>query len=226
MRQLLDLIMGTPFTTRVVLKIKEMVRELDPAEKKFGRIWPRIDLIEGWLLNAEGKWLFKRALSLPDGANLVEIGSFKGRSTCCLAFGCRGTNKRVYAIDTFDGGPDLPRYDSFQEFCLNLKRCELSEYFEPVMGISWEFAKTWNKPIDFLFIDGSHIYEDVSADFASFLPHVVPGGIIAFHDVHENHPGVLKAWHETMRHQLADVGYCNTIGFGRKPEGKIPPSES
>jgi predicted O-methyltransferase YrrM len=215
--------MGTPFTTRVILKIKRTVREFNPAEREFGRIWPRIDPVEGWLFKAEGNWLFKRARSLPDGANLVEIGSFKGRSTCCLAFGCRGTKKRVFAVDTFDGGPDLQRHDSFREFCLNIKRCQLSEYVEPVRGISWEIAKTWNKPVHFLFIDGSHIYEDVMADFASFLPHVVPGGIIAFHDVHENHPGVLKAWHETFKPQLTGVGYCTTIGYGRKTKGKIAP---
>ena len=209
--------MGTPFTTRVILKIKRTVRELNPLEREFGKVWPLIGPIEGWLNDAETRWLFKRALSLPDNTNLVEIGSFKGRSTSCLAFGCRGTNKRVFAVDTFDGGPDLQRYDSFREFCLNIKRCQLSEYVEPVRGISWELAKTWNKPIHFLFIDGSHLYEDVLADFASFVPHVVPGGIIAFHDVHENHPGVLKAWHETFKHQLTNIGYCDSIGHGRKP---------
>jgi predicted O-methyltransferase YrrM len=179
---------------------------------------PLIAPTEGWLFDAEPKWLFERALSLPDGANLVEIGSFKGLSTSCLAFGCRATKKRVFAVDTFDGGPDLQRHDSFQEFCSNIERCQLSEYVEPVRGISWEIAKTWKKPVHFLFIDGSHIYEDVMADFASFFPHVVPGGIIAFHDVHENHPGVLKAWHETFKHQLSGTGYCDSIGYGRKPK--------
>jgi predicted O-methyltransferase YrrM len=212
--------MGTPFTTRVILKIKRTVRELSPAEKEFGQMWPRIDAIEGWLLNSEGKWLYRRALSMPDGANLVEIGSFKGRSTCCLAFACQGTNKRVFALDAFDGGPDLPPYDSFEEFQQNIKRLELSDYIEPVRGISWEIAKTWNKPIDFLFIDGSHIHEHVLADFTSFFPHVVPGGIISFHDVHEDHPGVLKAWHETCKPKLTHIGYCDTIGYGRKAEGK------
>jgi methyltransferase family protein len=208
--------MPTPFATRVILKIKRTVRELNPAEKEFARVWPSIGPIEGWLSDAETKWLFKRALSLPDGANLVEIGSFKGRSTSCLAFGCRGTRKRVFAVDTFDGGPDLQRYDSFQEFCENMKRCQLSEYVEPVRGISWEIAKTWDKPIHFLFIDGSHIYEDVLADFDSFFPHVVLGGMIACHDVHRNHPGVLKAWHGTFKPQLASTGYCGSIGYGRK----------
>jgi len=210
--------MGTPLTTRIVLKIRRTVREFDPAEKEFGRAWPHIGTIEGWLSFEEARWLFKRAVALPDDTNLVEIGSFKGLSTSCLAFGCRGSAKRVFALDTFDGGPDLQRYDSFGEFCLNIERCHLSEYVEPVRGISWEIARTWNKPIHFLFIDGSHVYEDVSADFASFFAHVAPGGLIAFHDVHRNHPGVLKAWHGTAKHQLTDVGYCDSIGYGRKPK--------
>ena len=210
--------MRMPLTTRVILKIKRTVRELNMAEREFVRAWPRISPIEGWLSDAEAKWLFKSAHSLRDGANLVEIGSFKGRSTCCLAFGCRGTEKRVFAIDSFDGGPDLEPHDSFQEFCWNIEGRQLSGYVEPVRGISWEVAKTWSKPIHFLFIDGSHIYEDVMADFASFFPHVVRGGIIAFHDVQENHPGVLKAWQETFKPKLEDVGHCDNIGYGKKPK--------
>jgi hypothetical protein len=209
--------MATPLTTRIILKIKRTVRELNPSEREFGRVWPRVSPIEGWLSDAEAKWLFKRALSLTDRANLVEIGSFKGRSTCCLAFGCRGTNKRVYAIDSFDGGPDLEPHDSFHEFCVNIEDRQLSEYVVPTRGISWEIAKIWKKPIQFLFIDGSHIYEDVMADFAAFFPHVSRGGMMAFHDVHENHPGVLKAWRETFKPQLTGVGYCDSIGYGRKP---------
>src|SRR5208282_5493160 len=95
--------MGTPFATRVVLKIRKTVRELDPAEREFGRAWPLINSVEGFLLEGQEKWLFKSARLLPDSANIVEIGSYKGRSTTCLAFGCRGTKKRVFAVDSFDG---------------------------------------------------------------------------------------------------------------------------
>jgi len=209
--------MGRPFSTRMILKIKRIVRELSPAEREFSRLWPRIDRIEGWLYLAEARWLFKTALSLPERANLVEIGSYKGRSTSCLGFACRGTKKRVFAVDTFDGGPDLQRYDSFEEFCANINCCQLSEYVEPVRGISWELAKTWNKPVHFLFIDGSHMYEDVMADFCSFFPHVVPGGIVAFHDVDQSFPDVLRAWNETFELRLTHIGHKATLGYGTKP---------
>jgi hypothetical protein len=87
------------------------------------------------------------------------------------------------------------------------------------VGLSSEVAKSWDKPIHFLFVDGSHLYEDVLADFAGFFPHVVPGGLVAFHDVAtESWPGVLRAWRETIEHELIDIGYRDSMGYGRKPE--------
>lgn len=211
-----------PLPTRVRLKVKRIIRELSPAEREFSRIWPLIDSIPGWLSDGQEKWLFKMARSLPDGASLVEVGSFRGRSTTCLAFGCRGTAKRIFAVDTFNGNEwDFADRDFFGEFSDNLQRCGVFEYVEPVIGISEEVGKTWNKPIDFLFIDGSHRYEDVVGDFESFFPSVVPGGVVALHDVNDpkgNWPGVSKAWHENVKHQLTNLGYCSTLAFGKKPK--------
>lgn len=39
------------------------------------------------------------------------------------------------------------------------------------------------RPIDFLFIDGDHTWEGVSADFRLYSPLVRSGGIVAFHDI-------------------------------------------
>ncbi|MCU1242657.1 MAG: glycosyltransferase [Candidatus Acidoferrum typicum] len=155
----------------------------------------------------------------PTGQTLL-IGSFKGRSTCCLAAGCRGSQKRVFAIDSFDGGSDLPNVNSFPDFSKNLERCNVSAYVEPAVGLSSKMAQTWCKPIHMLFIDGSHAYEGVLADFAGFSRHVVPGGIVALHDVRdESWPGVARAWAE-IKAQLTEIGYSDTLGFGRKPESK------
>jgi len=215
--------MGTPFATRVVLKIRKTVRELDPAEREFGRAWPLINSVEGFLLEGQEKWLFKSARLLPDSANIVEIGSYKGRSTTCLAFGCRGTKKRVFAVDSFDGEVWESEYRTvFEDFKQNIDRCGLSVYVEPVKGLSTQVAKHWDKPIHFLFIDGSHQYEDVMADFAGFFPHVVPDGLVAFHDVCEGWPGVWKAWHETFKQKLTAIGFCRTIGFGKKSVREMP----
>jgi len=212
--------MSTSLATRIRLKIKKVVRELAETseDRQFRGIWHELNSIEGWLLASEGRWLFNAARSLPSQANILEIGSYKGRSTCCLALGCKGTEKRIFAIDSFDGGPNLPKSDSLPDFRENLKRQGVSGCVEPIVGLSGEVAKTWNKHLHFLFVDGSHLYEDVLADFAGFFPHVVRGGVVAFHDVlNESWPGVGRAWRESIEHQLKDVGYCDTLGYGRKP---------
>lgn len=44
-----------------------------------------------------------------------------------------------------------------------------------------------NNQLDFLFIDGDHTYKGVSSDFEKYKNFVKPGGIIALHDIVENH---------------------------------------
>jgi len=191
-------------------------------ERKFSRIWPLIDTIEGHLVSPlQERWLFCAAFSLPLGANIVEIGSYKGRSTCCLAFGCKGTNKHVFAIDTFDGNDDdFFERNFFSDFKENIERCGLSEYITPLIGRSDEVTRSWDKPINFLLIDGSHVYEDVLTDFHNYFHWVVPGGIVALHDVGDGQgwPGPFRAWHEDIKSRLINVGTCSTLAFGTKPK--------
>ena len=202
------------------MKLKRIYLDLTGprVEREWRRAWSLGNPVDGWLMEGQERWLFETAYSLPSPANIVEIGSFKGRSTCFLAFGCRRTKKRVFAIDTFTGNDcDFGYRDFFGEFSVNVNRCGLSEYVQPVVGLSSRVAKAWNKPIHLLFIDGSHRYEDVLSDFEGFFPHVVPGGIVAFHDVIEDWPGPLRAWHEIIKNRLINVGYCLSLAHGRKP---------
>jgi hypothetical protein len=208
---------------------RQVAQKLDPLEREFRKVWPSINSIDGLLVSPiQERWLFRTARSLPDRVIIVEIGSFKGRSTCCLLYGCRGTHKHVFAIDTFAGnttdfkqGEPLYSGLSFSgqfldDFRSNIEKRQLSSYVTPIQGWSSEIAKTWNKPIHLLFIDGSHKYEDVLADFEGFFPHVVPGGIIAFHDVVPNWPGPFRVWQEVASKLLFGTGKCSTLAFGKK----------
>jgi predicted O-methyltransferase YrrM len=47
---------------------------------------------------------------------------------------------------------------------------------------SFDAVKSWNKPIDFLFIDGDHSEEGVMRDWIEWSPFVNSGGCVAFHD--------------------------------------------
>lgn len=212
--------MATTLITRVRLKLRRIVRELaeTPDERVFRQhVWPLIEPIEGWLDFKEAVWLFLAAGKLARGSNIMEIGSYKGRSTCCLGLGARLNNSRVFAVDSFDGGPGLPRAYSFPEFSQNVNRCGLCDAIEPIVGVSAEVSKTWKTPIHLLFIDGSHTYEDVLADFAGFFPHVVANGVVAFHDAYNpDWPDVLRAWDGTIKGQLTEIGRCKTLAYGLK----------
>ncbi len=215
-----------------------MLASMAPEEREFRRIWPMINSIDGLLVSPDQeRWLFRMARALPEGSTIVEIGSFKGRSTSCLAFGCKDTRKRVMAIDTFSGNEEDFRPGEvffgkgkegdytplshegafFKEFLDNLNRCGLIKYVTPVRGRSWEVGRKWNTPINMLFIDGSHQHDDVLTDFELFYPHVVPGGVVAFHDVEPAWPGPFKVWNEVASKLLRETGRCFTLAFGKKP---------
>jgi len=69
-----------------------------------------------------------------------------------------------------------------------------------------------DEPLDFLFIDGSHEYEVVKADFDNYHGLVRPGGIIGFHDV--NCPTVKRAWNEINIPHQSKVHHDLGLGTG------------
>jgi hypothetical protein len=180
----------------------------------------KLEGIEGYLLPGQDQWLFEQASGLPYGATILEIGPFKGWSTACLAFGCVDTAKKVISIDTFEGNDhDFIDGRDFEgnflvEFLANLESLGVKKYVAARVGRSSLFYSAWTAPIDFLFIDGSHKYEDALGDLCSFGKHVVPGGIVAMHDVTPQCEGPWKAWHAMGPTLLRDIDWCQTIAYG------------
>jgi len=189
----------------------------------FEDVKERIYAIPGLLIPGQEEWLFETAKALPDNAIIVEIGGYLGRSTCSLAFGCVGSRKYVCTIDPFAdfvwlGGRNPNFFETWQN---NIRKNNLLRYVIPLVGFSQDVAKIWAKPIDFLFIDGSHQYEDVLADFNNFYSYVVPGGIVALHDVEKGHPGVVKVWNQHVKKKLVKIGDYKGLAFGEvKEEGE------
>ena len=177
---------------------KQIISRFDPLERDFEKIYPQISTVPGFLKSPhQERWFFTTAKRAPQDAVIVEIGSFKGRSTVSFGYGCIGTEKHVYAIDLFEGDSQFYGSGDFQEmFSENIKKCQLEKYVTAVKGDSRLISKKWNMPIDILFIDGSHEYEDVKADFYSFYPFVKKGGWIALHDIKGMWPGVTRFWKE------------------------------
>ena len=205
---------------RKLKKLKErLIKRVDPLDEEFDLVYPMINTVEGFLKSPkQERWFFGAAKAAPKNAVIVEIGSFKGRSTVSFGFGCVGTQKHIYAIDLFEGdGADYGQGDFQKVFHDNVIRCELSNYITSIKKHSIQVAATWDKPIDILFIDGSHEYQDVKADFEAFYPYVKKNGTIAFHDIKGKWDGVIRFWAEVIEAgYLKEIGQVSSLGFGKK----------
>ncbi|ATZ60929.2 MAG: class I SAM-dependent methyltransferase [Methanosarcinales archaeon Met12] len=145
------------------------------------------DKAEGWLTDEEGKTLYNLAKSCKGKGVIVEIGSWKGKSTICLGNGSKEGDKiKIFAIDPHTGSSEqqkmFGKVDTFEEFKKNIKNAKVGDIILPLVKTSEEAANNFDKPVEFGFIDGAHEYNFVKLDFDLWFPKVLNGGIIAFHD--------------------------------------------
>jgi predicted O-methyltransferase YrrM len=139
------------------------------------RVKPLIADVPGWLTDEEGEALYGLARACTGKGVIVEIGSFKGKSTVCLGLGSQaGASVPIYAID--------PHQERFPEFDANVRRAGIDELVHPLASLSQPAADEFHEPVELLFVDGSHEYELVLEDFEKWVPKVVDGGWVAFHD--------------------------------------------
>jgi len=139
------------------------------------RVKPLIADVPGWLTDEEGEALYELARACTGTGVIVEIGSFKGKSTMCLGLGSKaGASLPIHAID--------PHQERFPEFEANVERAGIAGLVRPLAALSQPAADDFHEPIELLFVDGSHEYELVLEDFERWVPKVVEGGWVAFHD--------------------------------------------
>jgi predicted O-methyltransferase YrrM len=174
---------------------------------EFTTLAQRLASIPGWLREFEGYLLYRLARDGEGLGEIVEIGSWMGRSTAWLAAGSKAAGRgQVHAVDTFTGSEEHRGLDVIKEegttyhrFAENLERVELFDHVAPEIADSRVAAARWpGKPIRLLFIDGDHSYESVQSDFDLWSRHVVVGGLVAFDDVTPKWPGVLRCFNEVM----------------------------
>lgn len=149
----------------------------------------------------------------PDNAHFVEIGVWQGKSVCYAGVAIINSEKniRLDAVDTFEGSPSEPTIqrdlNKLKEEDKELKDVFL-ENIEPVKDVvkmvhmdSISASKLYeDQSLDFVFIDGSHLYQAVRADIDAWLPKIKVGGYIGGHDIDgpEEFNGVRQAVDETF----------------------------
>lgn len=175
--------------------------------------------VEGLINRREVRFLFIAAAVPTAQGEILEIGSFKGLSTVILAKGARwAAQNKVVACDYFPAPKDpsaRPRYEIFLE---NLEKNGLSENVEIHRKFSAELARDWNRPIRLLWIDGDHSYPGVKKDVDGFFPHLVPGAIVALHDIGRSKlPGPTTCFMEDvlMSDAFGMCGMCHYTGWAQ-----------
>ncbi len=165
------------------------------------RWWPRpLDRIldvPGWTQEVQLRFLMRAAAAVPDGGVIVEVGVWHGRSALAMAEACRGTGKRVYAVDPWqdydEGAGSVEELlearghggieEAYQSFLTYRRTLRLENETVVVRADSLAAAAAWTAgPVAMIFIDGNHHYDAVTADLEAWFPLVRPGGRICGDD--------------------------------------------
>ncbi|MGL4464154.1 MAG: class I SAM-dependent methyltransferase [Planctomycetia bacterium] len=208
-----------------------LIRQVHPAgrlqrraDRDCGR-WLRFDrreLLEslpGQTTNRKYRLLAYLARMAPADGWIVEIGSFKGKSTGWLVEASQSREKPlpVAAIDPHLTG-------SWDDFCKTCERLKLDQRGLYVFrDFSHGVGAGWTQPISLLWVDGGHEYEDVIHDIEDFVPQVVPGGWVVFDDAKSDEwPGVGRAVEERMsvRKDFVFYGHLKHFALYQKAVGR------
>lgn len=167
----------------------------------------RLAALEGLISPEVGLRLAHIAAVVPANLAIVEIGSYKGKSTCYLASGAQvGSKAKVFAVDPWDtpGNPGgrfgFDQRATYADFLAQVQFMGLQDAVTPMKDFSWRVAKKWRGPIGFLYIDGSHTEKDVLQDWRMWSPFLAPGAWVAFDDYDTpRNPGVKKVVDRLMK---------------------------
>ncbi len=194
-------------------------------ERTIDDAWQATKGVPGYLVENEARFLGVLAALVPAKGAIVEIGSFRGRSTVMLAkVASHYGLGPIIAIDPHNSPILLPsggEASSFDDFRLSIRAAGIEQHVEPHVAYSKDVSPTWTRPIRFLWIDGDHSYVGAKTDFDGFLPHVAPGGVIALHDSLSNFDGPIRVFVEEMlrSNQFGPAGFVHSIAWSQYRPG-------
>ena len=155
--------------------------------------------VKGFLDPAEGARLYELAARSAGLGPCLEVGSYCGKSTLYLGSACQQSGQQVFAVDHHRGSEEhqvgeeyhdaslfdtrAGKMDTFGEFRLTLDRAGLTETVVPIVAGTRAAGRHWRTPLGMVFIDGGHSEEAALADYRTWAPHILPGGVLAIHDI-------------------------------------------
>jgi len=193
--------------------------------------------IKGFLAGDEGRALYEMAMAASKLGPCLEIGSFCGKSTVYLGAACKNNDSTLFTIDHHRGSeeqqPGQPYFDpdifdslkgevnSLPLLRETLKKAGLEDNVVPMVTRSGAAARNWATPLGLVFIDGGHSYETALADYRGWSPHLLPGGLLIFHDIYSDPAKGGQAPWEVYKLALKSGNYgelpmVNSLGILRR----------
>jgi SAM-dependent methyltransferase len=166
----------------------------------FGAALDLVEEVEGWLTDAQARRLWEAGSLVGVPGRIVEIGSFRGRSTIILARSAPD-GVEVVAIDPHGGGdrgpqeitPDALRgEEDTRAFRANLERAGVADRVRHVRAMSQGAIDAVDGSVDMLYVDGAHRYAPAREDIERWGARVTIGGRMFIHDAF-NAVGVTRA---------------------------------
>lgn len=184
--------------------------------------------VSGWLSPSEIAFLVLAARCPTSRGDVLEIGSFRGRSTIALAHAMRPANDKLgiasslIAIDPMlDDSPIMTRAvaqgEARKEFDRNLSAAGVNDQVHFHQAYSYDVAPKFNQPLRLLWIDGDHSYGSTKQDFDLFSGHLADGAIIALHDVLARYDGPIRVFLEDIlaSDHFGAAGLSGSIGWAQ-----------
>ena len=184
----------------------------------------------GFMPPDEGLALYEAAASVEVGGPLLEVGSYCGKSAVYLGAAAQRDGRVLFCVDHHRGSEEnqpgwehhdpevvdseLGVIDTLPFFRRTIRDAGLERTVVAVVGDSPTLASLWATPLALVFIDGGHGSEPAHRDYEGWSPQVMPGGLLAIHDVFENPADGGRPPFEIWRRALADGCFRELVAVG------------
>ena len=161
-------------------------------------------------------------LTLDENANktskwkILEIGSFEGSSAVYFSDNLLDhPEAELTCVDPFHSNDSTTPFSmgGNDTMCLFMNNISKSNNFQKITFqrmYSSEFYTKNTKKFDFIYVDGSHLVEDIRVDFNECLKILEPGGFLAFDDYQWGDGSIKKCideLYEANKHRLQTLGH-------------------
>ncbi len=169
----------------------------------------RTHSVDGMTWEEETELLFYLAALSTTKGDIIEVGSWLGKSTIYLALGCQVSGQGVvHAVDTFGGNPGKEEMYTaplkngetiYQRFQKNIQLAGIADYVKAYPMTSRQARKKIKTLARLVFIDACHDYEAVKDDIQLWADSVSSHGYLVFHDYSSEFPQTVAAIKEELQ---------------------------